>query len=122
MNFKNKQSIGFLGESKAALYLASQRYKILERNFKKRYGELDIVAIDGKTLVFVEVKTRKSGKFGSPEEAITPWKLRSLIKSAQYYKLLHPNLPDAMRIDMVSVHLLPNNQVERIMLYKNITL
>lgn len=117
-----KQSIGFLGESKAASYLASQGYKILERNFKKRYGELDIVAIDGKTLVFVEVKTRKSGKFGSPEEAITPWKLQSLVKSAQYYKLLHPNLPDAMRIDMVSIHLLPNNQVERIMLYKNITL
>lgn len=121
MRLRNNQSLGFLGESAATSFLSSLGFKILERNFKKRYGEIDIVGLDKKTLVFVEVKTRKSNKFGTAEEAITPWKLRSLIKSAQYYKLLHPNLPEAIRIDLVSVSLSSNNQVEKIRLYKNIT-
>ncbi|MBU1850225.1 MAG: YraN family protein, partial [Nanoarchaeota archaeon] len=48
------------------------------RNFKKRYGEIDIIAQSGSTLVFIEVKTRWSRKFGLPEEAVTPWKLKSV--------------------------------------------
>ncbi|MBM3283088.1 YraN family protein [Candidatus Gottesmanbacteria bacterium] len=121
MILRSNQSLGFLGETAAASYLISQGYKILERNFKKRYGEIDIVALDGKTLVFVEVKTRKSNKYGTAEEAITPWKLRVLIKSAQYYKLIHPNLPDSVRVDFISVYLSIDNKIEKVKLYKNIT-
>lgn len=115
-----------LGEDKACNFLQKKRFKIIERNFRKGYGEIDIIAIDSsnqeeKTLVFIEVKTRKSNSFGSPLEAITPWKLKSLIRTAQFYKLIHPNLPDNMRIDAVSIILSSSNEVEEIELIKNIS-
>jgi len=122
-------SLGRLGEDLAAKYLQKQGYKIIERNFKKRYGEIDIVARDpstrseqvGETLVFVEVKTRFPGEFGLPEESITPWKLKSLIKSAEYYKMLHPELPDLLRIDFVGVEFGEDGGVREIKLIKNIS-
>ena len=116
--------IAILGENKACEYLKKLGFKIIERNFRKGYGEIDIVAIDQsekeKVLVFVEVKTRTSNSYGSPLEAITYWKLKSLIKTAQYYKMTHRNLPDALRIDAVSV-LLNGNNVESIELTRNIS-
>lgn len=114
-----------LGEDKACNFLRKNGFKIIERNFRKGYGEIDIIAIGStskeKMLVFFEVKTRKSNSFGSPLEAITPWKLKSLIRTAQFYKLIRPNLPDAMRIDAVSVNLSTNNEVQNIELIKNIS-
>lgn len=95
--------IAIRGEDLAEQYLKKNGYKILERNYSKRYGEIDIVAINNNILVFVEVKTRSSNRFGSPLEAITHWKLRSVIKTAQYYKITHPKLPEQMRIDAISV-------------------
>lgn len=95
--------LGKKGEQLAADFLRKKNYKILERNFKKRYGEIDIIALCEETLVFVEVKTRFSEKYGSPEESVTPWKLRQIAKTGQFYKLLHPELPDLLRIDVVAV-------------------
>jgi putative endonuclease len=114
-----------LGEDKACKYLKTLGFKILERNYRKTYGEIDIIAIDpsassGQVLAFVEVKTRTSNLFGSPLEAITPWKLRSLIKTAQYYKMTHHNLPESLRIDAVSV-ILNCDKVESIDLMRNIS-
>ena len=112
------------GEDKATLYLQKHGYKILERNYRKTYGEIDIVAIDQseseKVLAFVEVKTRTSNMFGSPLEAITYWRLKSLIKTAQYYKMTHRNLPESLRIDAVSVTL-NGSEVAEIELLKNIS-
>lgn len=119
-NLRNKK-IGEFGEEIAATYLKSQGIKILERNFKKRYSELDIVGTCGDTLVFVEVKTRLGNLFGTPEDAITPWKLKHITQSCQYYKLLHPRLPDSMRIDVVSVVLKSETEVGNVRWYKNIT-
>ena len=116
-----RQRLGNIGENLAAEYLQKHGYHILERNFKKRYGELDIVALEGNKLVFVEVKTRSSNLFGTGAEAITPWKLRALVRSAQFYKLRYPELPDLMRIDVVSVSLSPSGEVEEIELIKNAT-
>lgn len=113
--------LGKEGELFAAKYLERHGYKILAQNFKKRYGEIDIIAIDRDTLVFVEVKTRRSSEFGSPLEAITPWKLRSVIKTAEYYKLTHKNLPDLMRIDAVGIKLDEDGEIEDIELVKNIS-
>lgn len=113
--------LGKEGEEKAAKFLQSKGYKIIERNFKKRYGDIDIVAKDRDTLVFIEVKTRTSNLFGSGLEAITPWKIRALIRSAQFYKLKHPELPDRLRIDVVAVKLFPAGGVETIELVKNVT-
>lgn len=119
-SLRNK-NLGKLGEEIATNFLRQKGYTIIEQNFQKRYTELDIIAQDGNTLVFVEVKTRIGTRFGLPEESITPWKLRSLIKSAQYYKLVHQNLPAAIRIDVVSVLLASYDSVEKITHYKNVT-
>lgn len=113
--------IAIRGENLASDYLTKKGYKILERNFRKRYGEIDIVALDRDTLVFIEVKTRRSSQFGSPLEAITPWKLKSVIKTAYFYKLTHPKLPERLRIDAVSVKLVNSGACEEIELVKNIS-
>lgn len=91
------------GEDLASEYLRKRGYKIIERNFRKDYGEIDIIAIFKDILVFVEVKTRASNNFGTPFESITHWKLNTLLKTAQFYKLKNPKLPDALRIDAISV-------------------
>lgn len=117
----NKLQDGKLGEDIAVAYLKKQGYQIVERNFRIRGGEIDIIAIDSDTLAFVEVKTRRSDKFGSPLEAITPWKLRALIRSAQFYKVKHPKLPESMRIDGVGIVLDYASNPASIELVKNIT-
>ncbi|HBB76105.1 MAG: hypothetical protein A2186_03790 [Candidatus Levybacteria bacterium RIFOXYA1_FULL_41_10] len=91
------------GENIACEFLKKKGYKIIERNFRKGYGEIDIIAIKDKTLVFVEVKTRTSNAYGTPFEAISYFKLKSLVKTAQFYKVLNPRLPDSLRIDAISV-------------------
>ena len=112
--------VGQYGEDLAAQFLLKKGYKILERNFRARYCEIDIVAQQKDVLVFVEVKTRTSGKYGLPEEAVDWKKLRTLRRAAWYYKLLHPSLPDALRIDVVAIELDRQRRVERIELFKNV--
>jgi putative endonuclease len=116
-----KKEEGELGERIAVEYLKKQGFKIIDRNFRIRGGEIDIIAIDGDVLTFIEVKTRRSNEFGTPFEAITPWKMLALIKSAEFYKIKHPHLPDAMRIDAVGIMLKNDNTVGSIELVKNIT-
>lgn len=113
---------GKRGEDVAASFLLHKGYKILEQNFKKKHGDIDIVALDGETLVFIEVKTRYSKSYGPPLEAITPWLVRSLIRSAEFYKLLHPELPQRLRIDAIGVDYSDNSINPKIELVKNITL
>lgn len=72
-----KKIYGRIGEIKAARYLKKQGMKILERNFRSLRGEVDIVAEDGDTLVFVEVKSRSSETYGQPAEAVTAFKQRN---------------------------------------------
>lgn len=110
-----------LGEDIACEYLHKKGYKIIERNFRKSYGELDIVALISNTLVLVEVKTRKTSEYGSPFESITPRKLRSLVKTAEFYKLINPKLPERMRIDAIAVKLFNDDSVEDIEHAENIT-
>ncbi|MFZ5844892.1 MAG: YraN family protein [Patescibacteria group bacterium] len=117
-----KKSLGKIGENLACEYLRKHGYRILERNFQKRYGELDIVALDGKTLVFIEVKTRIGETFGKPEEAVTPWKLKEVIKTAQFYKMLHPELPDSLRIDVIGIELDFDHTLKYFNHLKNVTL
>ncbi|MBM3208691.1 YraN family protein [Candidatus Shapirobacteria bacterium] len=116
-----KLSVGKFGEGLAAEFLAQKGYQIIERNFRKRYGEIDLVAREGKTLVFIEVKTRLTDKYGLPEEAITPWKLKALVRSANYYKMLHPELPELLRIDLVAIDYVNSSDHPEIRLIKNIS-
>ncbi len=115
------RDLGILGEDLAVKSHQKNGYKILERNFHSKFGEIDIVAQDKDTLVFVEVKTRWSEKFGLPEEAITPWKIKRMTQACQYYKLLHPQSPDSLRLDAVCIDLSPAGRVEEIRLLKNIS-
>ena len=125
--YKNIQ--GKIGEDFAESYLKRQGFQIIGRNFRIRGGELDIIAIELsqltglKTLVFIEVKTRTSNDFGTPLEAITYWKLKALIKTAEFYRMKHGHLrlPELMRIDAVSVVLGRNNELMEIELVKNIS-
>ncbi|MBI2031107.1 MAG: YraN family protein [Candidatus Levybacteria bacterium] len=110
-----------LGEEKACEFLKKNGYKIIERNFRKGYGEIDIIALDGDILVFIEVKTRSSDKFGEPLEAITYFKHKSLIKTAYFYKRVNPKLPESLRIDAVCVKITNGHEVGSIELVKNIS-
>ncbi len=102
---KISNPIAIKGEELAAKFLKEKGYKIIDRNFRKGYGEIDIIAIHKNTLVFVEVKTRTSNAYGSPLEAISYFKLKSLLKTAEFYKLLNPKLPNSLRIDAISIML-----------------
>ena len=115
-----KKDQGKLGEDAAVVYLQKHGIKVIDRNFRIRGGEVDIIGLEGDILVFFEVKTRASSKFRTPLEAVTYWKLKALIKTAQFYKLKHPHLPDAMRIDAVSV-LIENGAISSIRLDRNIS-
>lgn len=111
---------GKLGEEAAVKLLEKQGYKIIGRNFRSKYGEIDIIAIEGKVLVFVEVKTRWNREYGLPEEAVTPRKIASLVRAAQYFKLLHPRTPGLLRIDVIAVQV-EGEKISTARIIKNVT-
>lgn len=100
--------LGNRGENVAARFLRDAGYRIIERNFRTRFGEVDIIARDGKTLVFVEVKTRK-GSDPDPEDQVNHEKQKQITKVAEFY-LTRFGLPlPPVRFDIVSI-LWPRNQ------------
>lgn len=112
---------GNYGEDLAAKYLQSNGYKILKRNYRIRGGEIDIVAMDGEYLVFVEVKSRWSHEYGLPSESMTPWKIKALLKTAQFY-LLKINWGDRpYRLDFVSIDFADDPENPGIELVRSIT-
>ena len=84
------KDVGKLGENHVAEFLKKHGYQILERNFRTRFGEIDIIACDRKYIVFVEVKTRGEKRIAEPLEWITPGKRRRIISAADYYLQVHP--------------------------------
>ena len=86
----NQREVGARQESRAAEYLESLGYHILVRNFRCRFGEIDVIAQNRKYIAFVEVKTRGAGSFVHPLEAITPAKCARIVKTSQFYLLAHP--------------------------------
>ncbi len=110
----DKQKRGRRGEDIACGYLKKNGYKILEKNFNCRQGEIDIIANDRNgVLCFVEVKARSSIVFGLPEESVTHTKQQKLVAAAYIYIENKMSNDDAMRFDVVSVDL-TNNQVRLI--------
>lgn len=98
-----RKQFGDRGEQIAERELRKKGYKILARKFRSRFGELDLVAQDRDTLVFVEVKTRMNKKFGLPEEAVTPWKLQHISKTAEYFCVINHLQRVKMRIEVVAI-------------------
>jgi|SRR3990172_3142448 len=100
---KGKRGYGESGEEYALTLLKNNGYQIIQRNFRSKIGEIDIIALQSGNLVFIEVKTRWSAKFGKPEEAVTPRKLNKIKRIGEYYIMTHPNLPKKLRIDVVAI-------------------
>ena len=93
---------GLEGEDKAVNYLIKEGYLILDRNWKSGRKELDIVAQKDGTLVVVEVKSRKSAKYGSPEDAVTPTKIRNTVLAADAY-IRYNRIDLPVRFDIISI-------------------
>lgn len=103
----NRRAIGAEGEQSARDYLMTKGANILEMNFRRTTGEIDIIARDKEVLLFVEVKRRSSLRFGRPAEAVNPSKQLRILKTALLY-LQENNLQDtAMRFDIIEI--LPGN-------------
>lgn len=98
----NAQQRGKLGEDTACVYLKKKRYAILARNYRKRFGEIDIIAQRKSKIVFVEVKTRSGAGYGMPSEAVDYYKQQKIIKTAQSYLLEH-RLDGETAFDVIEV-------------------
>ena len=83
----NRRKIGTAYEERAAEHLRDLGYRILERNFRCRLGEIDLIAEEAGVLVFLEVKYRKSSQFGNPAEAVTPAKQKTICRVADFYRM-----------------------------------
>ena len=114
-----RRDTGILGEKLAQDFLGKNGYHILETNYRCPEGEIDIIAQQEDTLVFVEVRTKKNLQFGSPEESITPTKMKRLKAVAAHYGQNRDDLPPLWRIDVVAIRMDRNGQVSRIELIEN---
>jgi putative endonuclease len=101
--FWQPKPLGYLGERAAEKYLKRRGYKIVARGLRLRGGELDLVAVDGRTVVFVEVKTRRSAHFGRLEEAVQERKQYRLTRAALFYLKRHGLLEHHSRFDVVAI-------------------
>jgi len=113
--------IGRIGESIAGEYLEKKGYRIIERNYRTKRAEIDLVVQRKGFLVFIEVKARVGERFGLPEESIKSDKLYRLVKNAQAY-MARRNYDKEYRIDAICIVFDKNHSLKRISHYANITL
>lgn len=100
----NKRTLGSEEETVAVDYLKREGFTILERNFRSRTGEIDIVCKEGPYLVFTEVKFRKNAAFGDPAEAVGPMKQKKIFDTARFYLLKRGIAADCpVRFDVVAI-------------------
>ncbi len=118
MVHSNNKNVGAIGERVACDYLLSKNYELITMNYYTRFGEVDLIMRDKGMLVFVEVKTKKGLKWGSPEEMFTRNKYERVKRMASVY-LQGKEVP--CRIDMVAVVLGPNNEPVFVKHYGNVT-
>ena len=114
---KNKHT-GDTGESLAAEYLQQSGFNILERNWRCKHWEVDIIASKADRLHFIEVKTRRNEKFGKPEARFTAKKMSALKNAAEAYLLLHPEWT-RIRFDIVSI-MLKGEEVEELLVIEDV--
>jgi putative endonuclease len=111
---QERKETGAIGERLAADYLKRHGYRIIQRNFRCREGEIDIIAQKSDCLVFVEVRTKRNAAFGTPEESVTFLKRAKLVSLANVYLQAYDKQPLSWRIDVVAVELTPENKVSRL--------
>jgi len=118
------RKVGKEGEEIAAKFLLDKGYKILEKNYQTRFGEIDLIACKKNILTFVEVKLKHGDDFGTPEEMIGNSKLSQVQRMAEFYLMDRPKMPEiykAYSIDAVCIVLNENGEVERLNHYENLT-
>lgn len=108
---RRRQALGRFGEELAADWLTGIGMEVLERNWRCRLGEVDIVARDGDVLVMCEVKTRRGLGFGAPIEAVTPTKAARLSRLAVAYRHAHEVPAGHLRVDVVGVLVRPDGRI-----------
>ena len=110
-----RKELGDAGERLAERYLVSQAFQILDRKWRTRSGEIDLVALDGDMLVFCEVKTRRGEARGAAEEAIDHAKGRRLLALGEQYVIAHPEHAERYwRIDLIAITLDQRGGIERL--------
>ena len=114
-----RKDVGILGEKLASGFLEEKGYRTIETNYRCPEGEIDIIAKHNDYLVFVEVRTKTSLEFGSPEESITPAKKERIKATAYHYQQTYNNLPLLWRIDVVVIELNQKGKLSRIELIEN---
>jgi len=114
-----KSETGKRGEILACEFLGKNGYEIVEKNYRCPEGEIDIVARQRDTLVFIEVRTKTSRTYGTPEESITPVKAARLKTLAARYGQDHRDLPETWRIDVVAIEMNRNGRASRIEIIEN---
>jgi len=96
--------LGKEGEDEAVKYLEKKGYRIIERNFLCRQGEIDIIALDKEYIVFVEIKTRTNTEYGLPSESVTEKKIKHMKKAIQYYLYKRNLEKENIRVDVIEVY------------------
>lgn len=114
-NMNDKKSKGDFGEDTACKYIKKNGYKILGKNFRTKFGEIDLIGIDNDTICFIEVKARSSSDYGSPEQFVTKRKQERLWKTASIYINKNTLEFGNYRFDVISVDL-ENEEIE---IFKN---
>jgi len=109
MNIRKK--LGDYGEKLAANFLKSKGMILLESQYKKTFGEIDLICQDGDEVVFVEVKTRKSSTSGYPEDSVTPKKIQHILRVAEQYLQTKGLFESAWRIDVVAIEFVADSPV-----------
>lgn len=117
-----RKKFGDLGEEMASSYLKKKGYKILERHFQTRFGEVDIIARFKNSLILVEVKTRKTDDFGAPEEAVNERKLEKIMRTGYFYQNTHQNVSKDLRIDVIAITFNKEMKLEELKHLENVWL
>ena len=107
-----RTKLGLQGERIASAHLESRGLVVEARNYRTRFGEIDLVARDGVEVVFVEVRTKRSAAFGTPEESLTPRKQARLVKAALEYLAEHGGADASWRVDLVAITLQPDGPAQ----------
>lgn len=103
-----RSKLGAQGERIAGAHLEALGLVIETRNYRTRFGEIDLIARDGEETVFVEVRTKRSAAYGTPEESLTPRKQARLVRTAQQYLAQHGRIGSSWRVDLVAITLQPH--------------
>lgn len=119
----SRTELGTAGEEYVSGWLVRHGYEIIDRNVRYRGGELDIIAVDGDELVFVEVRVRTGCRYGWAGESVDSRKLSTLMRAAERFRERRPDLAEMIwRIDLVAITLRPNGSIAALDHHENLTL